>query len=664
MSFQTETRQILDLVTHSLYTDKEIFLRELISNASDALEKARYLQSTNAALTNPDLPFDIHIDLDPTARTLTLRDHGVGMTEDELISNLGTIARSGSKAFIQELKDKGQAADLSGIIGKFGVGFYSTFMVADKVEVYTQSAAHPGQGRYWVSDGTGAYEVSEVQGVERGTKVVVHFKADVAGDFTSAHTVEGIVKKYSNFVGFPIHLNGKRVNTQGALWLQPKDSISEEQHTEFYRYYGNAYDTPLYRLHFTVDAPIALHALLYFPSRHLEKYGMGRLEPGVSLYSRKVLIQAKSKLVLPEWLRFIKGVVDSEDIPLNISRETMQDSRLMKRISTILTKRTLRFLHDESVKQPKKFIEFYLEYSNFLKEGACTDFEHRKEIAGLLRFDSSLGPKAVHAAKDHFAAPGDEEAKDRTLVSFDDYVSRMGPNQTAIYFLSAPSRSFALSSPYYESFAAKGVEVLFCYSAIDEFVMRNLEEFNGRKIVAVDSAEAADVKGAVEEVKVDEGAGREADDATLLRFIERALEGKVSEVKASTRLTSSPALIVNTESAAMRKMMKFVEQEGVAGELGKQKLEVNTQHPIMRGVLGKVKEGGEDGERVARLVMEQVFDNACVMADLMDNPRVMMSRLNELMMQALGTGKKTGPADATVAEKATESTTKNAESSA
>ena len=515
-------------------------------------------------------------------------------------------------------------------------------MVADKVEVYTQSATRASGGLYWVSDGTGAYEVSEVEGVQRGTRVVLHLKPELAAEFTSKHTVEGIVKKYSGFVGFPILLDGERVNSTGALWLQPKDSITEAQHTEFYRAFGNAYDAPLFRLHFSVDAPIALHALLYVPSRHMEKYGMGRLEPGVSLYSRKVLIAPKSKLVLPEWLRWVKGVVDSEDIPLNISRESMQDSRLLRRINSVLTKRILRFLEERAAKDAAKYAEFYLEFAPFLKEGACTDYEHRKDIARLLRFDSSLGPKAVDAVKSHFG-PGGED-KDRVLVSLDDYVSRMGPAQTSIFYLSAPSRAFALSSPYYEAYMARGVEVLFCYAAIDEFVMRNLEEYSGRKIVGLDSDTAADAEkkaagGAQAADAKDQSAAADAssDEAALLAFIRRALSERVSEVKASTRLTSSPALIVNTESAAMRKMMRYVEQDGVAGgELGKQRLEVNVAHPIMRGVLQRVRSGGEDGEKVARLVMEQVFDNACVVADLMDNPRVMVDRLNELMLRALG----------------------------
>ena len=648
-SFQTETKQILDIVTHSLYTDKEVFLRELISNASDALEKARYLQSNNRALLDADKPFEIRIELDKEANTLTITDTGVGMTEEELVSHLGTIARSGSKAFIQQMKEAGNATpDMGNIIGKFGVGFYATFMVADKVEVYTQAAEDKGDGamtgsRYWVSDGSGSYEVSEIDRIGRGTRVVIQLKPEMK-EYTEKYSIESIIKKYSNFVGFPIYLNGEKVNTVGAIWSLPPSSITEQQHTDFYKYYASAYDTPTYRLHFSIDAPLSLQALFYFPSHHMEKYGMGRMEPGVSLYSRKVLISAKSKLVLPDWLRWVKGVVDSEDLPLNISRENMQDSRLLKRINTILTKKIIKTLEDEAHKDTNKYNTFYTEYANFIKEGVCTDYEHRKDISRLLRFDSSIGRQQTTGVKEHFPSSSDN---DRVLVSLDDYVSRMGAGQKSIYYLSAPSRSFALSSPYYESYKARDVEVLFCYSAIDEFVMKNLTEYNGRKIVSVDSEEAAGEEKAAEAEgkKKDEAAGElsVADEALLLGYVERVLRDKVSSVTASKRVMSSPALIVHSESSAMRRMLKYVEQredDTAAAPLAKQKLELNVRHPIMQRLVARLStqsasQGGSNEDGVAKLVVEQVFDNACVVADLMDNPRVMVSRLNELMMKAL-----------------------------
>ena len=442
------------------------------------------------------------------------------------------------------------------IIGQFGVGFYATFMVGDKVEVYTQAAEDKGDdtagSRYWVSDGSGSYEVSEIDRVTRGTRVVIHLKPEMK-DYTEKYTIESIIKKYSNFVGFPIYLNGEKVNTVGAIWSLPPSSITEQQHTDFYKYYASAYDTPTYRLHFSIDAPLSLQALFYFPSHHMEKYGMGRMEPGVSLYSRKVLISAKSKLVLPEWLRWVKGVVDSEDLPLNISRENMQDSRLLKRINTILTKKIIKFLEDEAHKDTKKYNTFYNEYTNFIKEGVCTDHEHRKDIARLLRFDSSIGRQQDSGVKEHFPSSND---LDRVLVSLDDYVSRMGAGQKTIYYLSAPNRSFALSSPYYENYKEKGLEVLFCYSTIDEFVMKNLNEYNGRKLVSIDSEEAETEEKGKEDSK-DKAAGDLSvdDEKLLLGYVEKVLENKVVSVTVSKRVMSSPAIIVHSESSAMARML-------------------------------------------------------------------------------------------------------------
>ncbi|KAJ0396936.1 hypothetical protein ATCC90586_003258 [Pythium insidiosum] len=326
--FQAETRQLLDIVTHSIYTDKEVFIRELISNASDALEKLRHLQATGESVENPELEPQIVITTDENANTLTIADTGIGMTKSELVENLGTIARSGSKAFLEQIKDKAPGASgdaLSGIIGKFGVGFYSAFMVADKVEVFTQSAVSGSQSHLWSSDGSGSYEVAPASDVTRGSKIVIHLK-DSCKDYAKAHRVESIIRQYSNFVSFPIMLNGETVNTVQALWTKSESDVTDEEYNEFYKFIANAFDDPMYRIIFKADAPLEMKTLFFIGSTHTEKFGYARLEPGVSLYSRKVLIERNSPDILPDWLRFIRGVVDSEDLPLSLSREKMQDS--------------------------------------------------------------------------------------------------------------------------------------------------------------------------------------------------------------------------------------------------------------------------------------------------------------------------------------------------
>lgn len=609
-TFQAETRKILDIVANSLYTDKEVFLREIVSNASDALEKARYLQNKDQGLLlDQEQPLQIKIYVNEKNNTLTIQDTGIGMTKDELILNLGTIARSGSKAFVEASKNTPGEEALS-IIGQFGVGFYSVFMVSDKVEVYSLSATKEGgnQAHYWLSNGTGEYELSEADGVARGTKIIIHLK-DSAKNFAIKHVVEGIIKKYSNFVGFPIMLNDAKVNTVAALWTLAKDAVTEEQHLEFYRYLANAYDTPFFNYHFRTDAPLDIKALFYFPERHMEKYGMGRSEPGVSLYCRKVLIQPKSKSILPEWLRFVKGVVDSEDLPLNISRENMQDSALLTKMNSVLTKKLIKFLADISKSNPEKYLKFWAEFGNFIREGVCSDFNHKGEIAQLLRYDTSLGEK--------------------TESSLDDYVARMPIDQKDIFYLCAPNRQFALNSPYFEQFNQEGIEVLFLYSHIDDFVMKNLEKYNKRKLVSIEAAnltaktpEAKSDKP--EDAKAKEEASKNAD--TLVAFFQEALKDKVQSVKSTDRLSSSPAIVVDHESSAVRKMMKYVDASG-SHDLPKQKLEINTKHPVILRLL-TMKDSNPE---LAKLIAEQVFDNALISADILDNPRTMLARLNKIL---------------------------------
>jgi TNF receptor-associated protein 1 len=368
--FQAEVKQLLDIVTHSLYTDKEIFIRELVSNASDALEKLRYLQLTKEDVFDEGLDLEINITTDD-AGTVTIQDFGLGMTREELIENLGTIAHSGSRAFLQSLKEGADAG--ANLIGQFGVGFYSAFMVAKEVKVFTHSWQAEGEHLLWTSDGSGSYEIEPVEGQRRGCKIVVYLKDDCK-EFAKADKVKETLTRYSSFVPFPINLNGERVNTVQAIWLRNKSEISEEEYKEFYKFQANAFDEPITRLHFSADAPLAINALLFVPSENMEGMGMFRTEIGVSLYCRKVLIDDKPEGLLPEWLRFLRGVVDSEDLPLNISRETMQDSALVRKLNTVLTRRFLKHLEEDAAKRPDQYKAFYAKFGIFLKEGITADF--------------------------------------------------------------------------------------------------------------------------------------------------------------------------------------------------------------------------------------------------------------------------------------------------
>ena len=362
--FQAEVKQILDIVVHSLYKDKDIFVREIVSNASDALEKLRHIKLTEKDVFDDNLDLEIEITTDDKANTITIKDFGLGMTEDELIENLGTIAHSGSKAFLEAVK-KGQNID-SNLIGQFGVGFYSTFMVANKVEVFTHYWKNDAKHLRWVSDGSGSYEISEEEGQRRGCKVVIHLK-DEDKEFAQPEKIKGILTRYSSFVQFPIKLNGEQVNKVQAIWMRNKNEIKEEEYTEFYKFQANAFDEPRYTLHFSADAPLAINSLLFVPQENTERFGLGRVEPGVSLYCRKVLIDSKPDGLIPDWLRFLKGVVDSDDLPLNISRESMQDTSLIHKLNKAITNRFLKYLEEKAKKETEKYEEFYNNYENNTK---------------------------------------------------------------------------------------------------------------------------------------------------------------------------------------------------------------------------------------------------------------------------------------------------------
>ncbi|MEY4924356.1 MAG: hypothetical protein RL598_875 [Verrucomicrobiota bacterium] len=600
--FQAEIKQLLDIVIHSLYTEKEIFVRELVSNASDALEKLRHTQLTEKEIHDDKLGLEINLSTDDKAKTLTLQDYGIGMTRAELVENLGTIAHSGSKQFLKALGegDKKNA----NLIGQFGVGFYSAFMVAKSVKVYSHSWKTGEAGHVWSSDGSGSYEIEEVEGLSRGSKIVIELKDDCA-DYANEGRIKAILERYSAFVSFPINLNGKHINTVQALWLRSKSEIKEEEYNEFYKFQSHAYDEPSLRLHFSADAPLAINALLFVPQENTEKMGMSRLEPAVSLYCRKVLIDAAPKDLLPEWLRFLKGVVDSEDLPLNISRETMQDKALIDKLNKVITKRFLKFLDEEAMQRPDSFIKFYANFGIYLKEGAALDFTHKDQLVKLLRFESSLTDKSKH-------------------TSLTDYVSRMGADQKEIYYLTGANRTTVESGPYLEAFKARNLEVLFCYEPVDEYVMNNVREFDGKKLIAADHG---DVK--LTDLPPAEGALSADDIKTLTTWMKASLGERVAEVKASDRLVDSPALAINADkfmTAHMRRMMKAMNKDG-ADMPQRVNLEINPRSAVMK----RLFETHTAAPEKAKLVAEQILDNALISAGMLEDATPMVARLYKLL---------------------------------
>lgn len=605
-TFQAEIKQLLDIVIHSLYTDKEIFVRELVSNAADACEKLRFKRASGMEVHQPDLEPKITVTTDDKEQTVTITDSGIGMTHDELIENLGTIAHSGSKAFIKQLQE-GQKADAT-LIGQFGVGFYSAFMVAKEVTVYTRSLQPDAEGWKWTSDGGGDYAMEAAADLPRGTKIVVSLKEEEK-EYAEKHRVEGVLKRYSNFIPFPIELNGEKFNTVQAIWARAKSDIKPEEYTEFYKFIGHDAGEPFYRLHFSADAPLAIQSLLFVPSQNFETMGLGKSESEVNLYCKKVLIEPRAKHLFPEWLRFLRGVVDSEDLPLNISRESMQDSALMQKLNKVITTRFLKFLNDEAGKDPEQYQKFYGVYSRFLKEGIVTDFTHKDALAKLIRFESTT------------TEPG-------KVTSLAEYITRMPSEQTEVYYLLAPSREAAEASPYFEVFAHKKFEVLFLIDPWDEFVMDHLGEFDGKKLV---SAEKSDLK--IDEPQKHEGVEplTEEQGKALGEWLKGQLGDTVTEVRASSRLNQSPAVVVSADKFATASMKRMMKAATGKDELDKFELEINPRHPLIVS-LNQARDQKPD---LAKLVAEQVYDNARIAAGFLEDPRAMVKRMNDLLAEAI-----------------------------
>lgn len=612
--FQAETKQLLDIVARSLYSEKEVFIRELISNGSDALEKLRHRLVSSG---NPQGPLEIHLQTDVDKRTLTVQDTGLGMTREELIQNLGTIAHSGSKAFLQALQ--GQAEAGSSIIGQFGVGFYSAFMVADRVEVFTQAAEPSSPAHHWVSDGSGMFEVTEALDVTPGTKIVIHLKEDCK-EFANEDRVKEVVTKYSNFVSFPIYLNGRRLNTLQALWMMDPKEISEWQHEEFYRYVAKAYDKPRYVLQYRADAPLNIRSVFYVPDTKPSMFDVSReMGSSVALYSRKVLILTKASDILPKWLRFLRGVVDSEDIPLNLSRELLQESALIRKLREVLQQRVIKFLLEQGKKDPEKFLKFYDDYGLFVREGivTATDQNVKEEIGKLLRFESSVLPAGE-------------------VSSLAEYGSRMKAGSRNIYYLCAPTRQLALHSPYFEAMKQKEMEVLFCYDQFDELTLLHLREFDKKKMISVETGivvdhykeeKYEDSKAATERLSDAEAEG-------LVAWMRNGLGERVANIKLTPRLDTHPAMVTVLEMGAARHFLRTQQLASSSEERAQvlqPTLEINSSHVLIK----KLNELRDGDPELACLLLDQIYDNAMIAAGLNDDPRPMIGRLNQLLSRAL-----------------------------
>ncbi len=611
--FKAEVKQLLDILVHSLYTSREIFLRELISNASDALDKLRFQSTKGTEIADKDLPLEIRIGFDEKKKLLTVSDTGIGMTKDELVNNIGTIAKSGSADFIKTLQEN--KSDANNIIGKFGVGFYSVFMAADKVVIKSRSYLKDAAPVEWSSDGLGSYEISEIdENLKRGTTIEIHLKED-ATEFAEKYRLETTIKKHSNFIQFPIYLEKEKVNTISAIWREQKINVKKEQYVEFYKFLTYDNEEPMDIIHKSVDAPIQFHSLLFIPKKNFDFFGMNREDYGLDLYVRRVLIQHKNKKLLPEYLSFVKGVVDSEDLPLNISRETLQENIIFTKISNTVTSQVLSYLIDKAKDKPEEYAEFWKEHGRYFKLG-YTDFTNAEKYQQLLRFNSS------------------NNEDEKGLTSLEEYTSRFRENQKEIYYAFGNSREAIEQDPHLEIFKKKGLEVLFLYDPLDEFVVSSIRKFKDYDFKSVDTVDLSKIdKFKDSEEKKDKPEELSKDDTkhfdSLLSRIKNILGDKVTEVKESKRLSGSPCVLVNPDDTMSSQMQKIMRMANKDMSVQKKAFEVNRDHKLIRNLLKVFKANSKD-EFITNTV-EELFEAAQLLAGDLSDPHKLVNRINKTL---------------------------------
>ncbi|MEN5367794.1 molecular chaperone HtpG [Stenotrophomonas sp. TWI273] len=620
LGFQTEVKQLLQLMIHSLYSNKEIFLRELISNAADASDKLRFEALTQPALLENDGDLRIRVSFDATANTLTIDDNGIGMSRDEAIAHLGTIAKSGTGDFLRQLS--GDQKKDSQLIGQFGVGFYSAFIVADQVDVYSRRAGLPAsEGVHWSSRGEGEFDVEPIDKPERGTRIVLHLKDDQR-DFADGWRLRGIIKKYSDHIGLPIQMvkehhgddapaevEWETVNRASALWTRPRTEISDAEYQEFYKHAAHDHQDPLAWSHNKVEGKLEYTSLLYVPGHAPFDLYHRDAPKGLKLYVQRVFVMDQAEQFLPLYLRFIKGVVDSNDLSLNVSREILQSGPVIDSMKSALTKRSLDMLEKLAKDKPEVYAGFWKQFGQVLKEGPAEDYGNREKIAGLLRFAST------------------HDASGEPSVSLADYVGRMIEGQDKIYFLTGDSHTQVKDSPHLEVFRKKGVEVLLLTDRIDEWLMGYLTEFDGKSFVDVargdldlGALESAEDKQAQEAVAKDKQA--------LVDRIKTALGDDVADVRVSHRLTDSPAILAIGEQDLGLQMRQILEASGQKVPDSKPVFEFNPAHPL----IAKLDQEG-DAARFDDL-SRVLFDQAALAAgDTLKDPAAYVRRLNKLLLE-------------------------------
>jgi molecular chaperone HtpG len=610
--FKAEIKQVLDILVHSLYKERDIFLRELISNASDALTRLHFEMLVNQDVLDPESELAIHLETVETdgQKWLVVKDSGVGMTKEELIQNLGTVAQSGAREFLQSMEK--EERDATDIIGQFGVGFYSSFMVADEVRVLSRSYGKDSVAAAWVSKGGDEYHIEPAEKADRGTEIHVRLKED-ALDFADEWKLRQIIKKHSDYVSYPIYIGDEQANQQQSLWRKTTSEVTEEEYRQFYQQFTMDFEEPQRVIHFSSDAPVHIRALLYIPTTRDKSVLNLRKESGLQLYSHNVLIQEYSQDLLPQWLRFIEGVVDSEDLPLNVSRETIQNTRLIRQLGRSVRKRVLRDLTSMAKDDPESYVKFWKQFGPFLKEGLSTDPESKEEILPHLRFYSSKS--------------------EGELTTLEAYVERMADEQEEIYYLLGDDPESVAFSPHLDPLRERQLEVLYLVDPIDPFITSILDDFDGRKLRNIDDA-SLELPGEVPESAVEEA--EQLPDAIFNQFVGRCvttLGDRVAEVRDSKVLKKNPARLVSTEDQPggdLQRVYKYLEQDY---QIPKKAFEINRNHPLIHDLVRLVDQ--EPGNELINLSIEQLYENALIIDGLHPHPASILPRVQRIMEIAL-----------------------------
>jgi HSP90 family molecular chaperone len=613
-SFKAETKQLLNILIHSLYKDREVFLRELLSNASDALNRLRFEMVTNRKVLDADAELRIQIHVDKDARMLTIQDTGIGLTRDEMIENLGTIAQSGARKFLDATRD--QKEDFAQIIGQFGVGFYSVFMVAEWVRVTSHSFIAEAEAVSWYATGDDNYEVSRAEMSERGTKIEIKLKEDAA-EFAEEYRLKNIIHKHSDYIGFPIYLgDGKEpVNKQTSLWRTSRQEVTEEQYTEFYRQTTLDFEDPLLHVHMVTDAPVQLYALLYIPVKLERGVFSTRKDDGLKLYTRNILIDEYNKDLLPDYLRFVQGVVDSEDLPLNVSRETVQSSGLMPKLKKVLTNQVIKELENLAKNNAEKYHVFWQEFGVYLKQGIASNPADADSINPLLRFKTNLNPEA--------------------WSSLDEYVSRLQEGQKVIYYIVGEDSKSILRSPHLDYFHSQGTEVLLLTDPMDSFMLMGLHKYKDFDLKNVSQAEvdtAQKPKDQPQEEKI-----AETDFNGLVDCFKKVLGERVTDVRASSRLYQSVARLADADSTVNPDLQRVYKYLGKDYEIPKKVLELNPAHTILKNLLKL-----ETGSELQNIIIEQIYESALLVEGIHPDPSSIAPRVQQIIEAALAQHTKQG----------------------